>query len=180
MKKPILVVSLAVLLCFIFACQNKAEKAELEKFKTQAKIEEQNKGIARDLFKAIDEGNAEQILAFLADDFALTAPGVIEPLGRDMLPQLRNAHYKAFPDWRHFIEDVIADGDKVVVKLIQKGTHEAEYEGIPATGVKATMPAMHLLTIVDGKIKEMFAIEDYLGLNQQLGMELKPKEAGKK
>jgi len=39
---------------------------------------------------------------------------------------------------------------------------------------------MHLLTIVDGKIKELFAIEDYLGLNQQLGMELKPKEAEKK
>jgi predicted ester cyclase len=77
------------------------------------------------------------------------------------------------------IEDVIADGDKVAVKLTQNGTHKAEYEGIPATGVKATLPAMHLITIVDGKIKEWFAVEDYLGLYMQLGMELKPKEGEK-
>ena len=77
------------------------------------------------------------------------------------------------------IEEVISDGDKVAVKLTQNGTHKAEYMGIPATGVKATLPAMHLITIVDGKIKESFAVEDYLGLYMQLGMELKPKEAEK-
>ena len=74
------------------------------------------------------------------------------------------------------IEDVIAEGDKVAVKLTQNGTHKAEYEGIPATGIKATLPAMHLITIADGKIEQWFAVEDYLGLYMQLGMELKPKE----
>jgi len=153
--------------------------AELEEFKAQAEVEEQNKELVGDLFKAIDEGNTEKILALLADDFILTAPGITEPLGRDILVQLRNAHYESFPDWKHIIEDVIADGDKVAVKLTQKGTHEAEYEGIPATGAKATMLAMHLIRIADGKVKEWFAIEDYLGLYQQLGMELNPKEEEK-
>jgi len=160
-------------------CQDKEAMAELEEMKTQAEVEEQNKEKARDLFKAIDEGNAEKILALLADDFILTAPGITEPLGRDILVQLRNAHYESFPDWKHVIEDVIADGDRVVVKLTQMGTHEAEYEGIPATGAKATVLAVHLIKIVDGKVKEWFAIEDYLGLYIQLGMELKPKEEEK-
>ena len=60
---------------------------------------------------------------------------------------------------------------------VRRGTHQAEYEGIPATGIKTTMLALHLITVVDGKIKELFAMEDYLGLYMQLGMELKPKEA---
>ena len=71
---------------------------------------------------------------------------------------------------------MIADGDKVAVKLTQNGTHEAEYEEIPATGVKTTMSTMHLIKIDDGKVMEWFAIEDYLGLYMPLGMELKPKE----
>jgi predicted ester cyclase len=52
--------------------------------------------------------------------------------------------------------------------------------GIPATGNQVHMAALHIGKIVNGKIKEWLAVEDYLGLMQQLGMELKPKEAEKK
>jgi len=107
-------------------------------------------------------------------------PGLAESLGKDALFQVIKTHYTAFPDWKHVIENVIAEGDMVAVKLTQNGTHKAEYEGIPATDVKATQPAMHFITIVGGKIKGWAAIEDYLGLYMQLGMELKPKEAEKK
>ena len=143
---------------------------------TQAEVEEQNKNIARELFAFIDAGDFEGLNGLFADDFALDAPGLPEPLRKDVLFQLIKTHYTAFPDWTHMIEDEIADGDKVAVKLIQNGTHKAEYEGIAATGIEVTMPAMHLITIVDGKIKEEFAMEDYLGLYMQLGMELKPKK----
>jgi steroid delta-isomerase-like uncharacterized protein len=180
MKNPILVVSLVLLLCFAFGCQNKAEKAELEKFRTQATVEEQNKEVAKAVFASIDAGDFERIDELLADDFAAPLPGLSEPLRKDTLFQLIKSHYTAFPDWIHVIENVIAEGDMVAVKLTQHGTHQAEYEGIPATGVKVTQPALHLITIVDGKIKDWSPIEDYLGLYQQLGMELKPKEAEKK
>ena len=179
MKKLLMVMPLVILLCFTFSCQKQEAKAELEEFRAQAKVEEQNKEIVRDVFSAIDAGDFDRLNELFADDFAVDAPGLPEPLRKDMLFQLIKTHYTAFPDWIHVIEDVIADGDKVAVKLTQNGTHKAEYEGIPATGVKATLPAMHLITIVDGKIKEWFAIEDYLGLYMQLGMELKPKEAEK-
>jgi len=174
-----LVISLCFLLCFTFNCQNKEVMAELEKFKAQAEVEKQNKEIVKVLFTAIDAGDFDRLNELFADDFAVDAPSLPEPLRKDMLFQHIKTHYTAFPDWIHVIEDVIADGDKVAVKLPQNGTHKAEYEGIPATGVKATLPAMHLITIIDGKIKEWFAIEDYLGLYMQLGMELKPKEAEK-
>ena len=180
MKKPLtqlsLVISLCFLLCFNISCQNQEAMAELEEFKAQAEVEEQNKEIAKVIFTAIDAGDFDRLNELFADDFALDVPGLPEPLRKDMLFQLIKTHYTAFPDWIHVIEDVIADGDKVAVKLTQNGTHKAEYEGIPATGIKATLPAMHLFMVVDGKVIDWFAVEDYLGLYMQLGMELKPKE----
>ncbi len=180
MKKSFLqftmIIPLVILLWFTFGCQDKEAMAELEAMKAQAEVEEQNKEIAKVIFTAIDAGDFDRLNELFADDFAVDAPGLPEPLRKDMLFQLIKTHYTAFPDWIHVIEDVIADADKVAVKLTQNGTHKAEYEGIPATGIKATLPAMHLITIVDGKIKEWFAVEDYLGLYMQLGMELKPKE----
>ena len=179
MKSPLFVVSLVLLLCFAFGCQNKAEKAELEKFRAQAKVEEQNKEIVRDFYNALDKGDFDRLKALSSDDFAFKAPGLDEPLGRDAIFQVIKTHYTAFPDWKHVIEDIIAEGGKVTVKITQNGTHKAEYEGIPATDKKVILPAMFLLTIVDGKIKEAWDVEDYLGLYQQLGMELKPKEVKK-
>jgi steroid delta-isomerase-like uncharacterized protein len=179
MKKLYIILPLALILCFMVGCQDKEAMAEVEEMKAQAEVEEQNKEIAKELFTAIDAGDFDRLNVLFADDFAVDAPGLPEPLRKDMLFQLIKTHYTAFPDWIHVIEDVIADGDKVAVKLTQNGTHKAEYEGIPATGIKATMPAMHLFTVVDGKVIDGFAVEDYLGLYMQLGMELKPKEAEK-
>ena len=180
MKNPVLVVSLVLLLCFGFGCQNKAEKAELERLKAQAAVEEQNKEVVRNFFAAIDKNDFGKLKELSSDDFSLKAPGLAEPWDLDGIFQAIKTHYASFPDWKHTIEEIIAEGDKVAVKLIQNGTHKAEYEGIPATDKEVTMPAQCLLVIVNGKIKEFWAIENYLDFYQQLGMELKPKEAEKK
>ncbi len=71
---------------------------------------------------------------------------------------------------------MVAEGDKVAVKLTQYGTHTAKYKGIEPTNKYVTVPATHIMMIVNGKVKEWWALEDNLGLMTQLGMELKPKE----
>jgi predicted ester cyclase len=175
MKKLLLVVPLVILFCFAVACQNKAKKAELEKFKAQAKVEEQNKEVVRNFFAAIDKNDFGKLKELSSDDFSLKAPGLPEPWHLDGIFQAIKTHYAAFPDWKHMIEDIIAEGDKVAVRLNQNGTHKAEYEGIPATDKKVIMPAQCLLVVINGKVKEFWAIENYLDFYQQLGMELKPK-----
>ena len=180
MKKCLCIIPLALLLFFTIACQDKAAMAELEKVKAQKTTQEQNKQIARDFFAAIDRQDFPRLKELLAVDFALSDPGSPVPLNADNLFSAIKDHYTAFPDWNHVIEDVTSEGQKVTVRLIQYGTHKAEYMGIPATGNKVHLAALHLGRIVDGKIKEWLAIEDYLGLMQQLGMELKPIEAKKK
>ena len=180
MKFPLSIIAVVILLCFTVSCHHKAEKAELEKVKAQKATEEQNKQVARDFFAAIDRQDFTKLKELLADDFALDDPGSPVPLHADNLFAGIRDHYTAFPDWNHVIEDVTAEGEKVTVRLIQYGTHKATYMGIPATGNRVHMAALHVGRIVDGKIKDWFAVEDYLGLMTQLGMELKPKEAKKK
>ena len=95
---------------------------------------------------------------------------------KDDVFQAIKTHYASFPDWTHNIEDMIAEGDKVVVNVMQIGTHKEQYQGISATGKKITNPAIHIMTIVDGQVKDWWGIEDNLGKMQQLGMELQMKE----
>jgi predicted ester cyclase len=70
---------------------------------------------------------------------------------------------------------MIAEGDKVAIKITQHVTQKAQFDAISPTDAKVTKGALHIVTIVNGKIKEWWAIEDDLGLMLQLGMELKPK-----
>ena len=63
-----------------------------------------------------------------------------------------------------------------MVSCFPLGTHKELYKGISATGKKITNPAIHIITIEDGQVKEWWGIEDNLGMMRQLGMELKPGE----
>lgn len=171
---------LVALLFPISGCQDQADKSELDKFRTMAKVHEQNKAIVRELFGAIDNGKFEKLDELLSDDFALNAPGLPQPWKKGELFQAVKAHYAAFPDWTHTIESLVAEGDNIAVKLMQQGTHKAQYEGIAASGKSVTNPAMHLMTILNGKVKQWWALEDNLGFMQQLGMELKPTKARSK
>ena len=146
----------------------------MEAMRAQAQVEEQNKGIAREFFAEMDAGNLDRLAELLSADFALDAPGLLEPWRMDELFQAIKLHYAAFPDWMHVIENVVADGNSVAIKLNQYGTHKSEYDGIPATGNKVTKPAMHLFTFIDGKVVNWFVLEDELGFQTQLGMELRP------
>jgi len=69
MKNQILAVSLVFLLCFSFGCRNKAEKAELEKFRAQAKSEEQNKEIVKRFFEGLNKGSVEMMEELYAPEY---------------------------------------------------------------------------------------------------------------
>ena len=116
------------------ACGERTLRAELDAVRAQKATAERNKQVARDLFGAIDRQDFVRLKELLADDFALNTPGAPAPLKTEELFAAIKAHYTAFPDWNHVIDDVTCDGEKVTVRLVQHGTHKAEYEGIPATG----------------------------------------------
>jgi predicted ester cyclase len=80
------------------------------------------------------------------------------------------AIHAGFPDLHATIEDLLTDGDKVVVRLRMRGTHLAKYRGIPPTG-RSWHPSQILISrLVDARIVESWQEIDALGLMLQLGV----------
>ena len=75
-----------------------------------------------------------------------------------------------FPDLHVTIEDMIAEGDKVVARLTASGTQQGAFLGIPSTGKHATISDIEVVRIVNGKFVEIWVQADFLGLLQQLGV----------
>jgi steroid delta-isomerase-like uncharacterized protein len=82
----------------------------------------------------------------------------------------------AFPDLTSTVDDLIAEGDRVAVRLTLRGTHLGTFRGIAATGKRVTMQEMAFWRLVDGKLHTGWFQADMLGLRVQLGA-LPPPEA---
>ena len=95
-------------------------------------------------------------------------PGM--PGGLQGVKQTINMYLTAFPDLHFTVEDLIAEGDKVVTRLTVRGTQQGEFMGIPPTGKHATVKAIDINRIVGGKSIEHWLEMDTLGLMQQLGV----------
>lgn len=76
----------------------------------------------------------------------------------------------AFPDLEWTIEDVVAEGDRVALRLTLRGTHRGTFRGMPPTGKRITMREMVFWWIVDGKLHTGWFLADMLGLRTQLGL----------
>jgi predicted ester cyclase len=83
----------------------------------------------------------------------------------------------AFPDMHMAIDDVLAEGDKVVVQTTMSGTHQGPFWGIAPTGRRFAQRQVHVFRIVAGKVAEHWAIRDDLGFLQQLGAAPAPGRA---
>jgi steroid delta-isomerase-like uncharacterized protein len=179
MKKLILIIPLGILFCFALSCQKSIERAELEKMKDVTQTEEQNKAIVRQFHEALDSRDFNRFIEFFAPGAVAHGAGPHEDVTAENAVQFLEPFLQAFPDLTHSIEDIFAKGDKVVARILIQATHKGDFMGIPATGKKIKYYQITILQIIDGKIKEGWRLTDSLGMMQQLGMELKPKEAEK-
>jgi steroid delta-isomerase-like uncharacterized protein len=90
--------------------------------------------------------------------------------GLEAYKQFLSMFLTAFPDFQSTIEDMIAEGDKVVTRQTFRGTHTGDLMGIPPTGKQVTMSGIVISQFVNGKCVELGANNDDLGLLQQLGV----------
>jgi steroid delta-isomerase-like uncharacterized protein len=84
--------------------------------------------------------------------------------------------YDAFPDFHMTIDDIIAEGDKAVIRYTWSGTHKREFMGIPATNKKVTGWTIQIDRFVGGKIAEAWERMDTFSIMQQLGVVPMPKK----
>ncbi len=130
---------------------------------------EENKALVRRWFEEPGEGNWAIINELCAPDYVWHLPVRPKPLTREETEQFMRTFSAAFPDNRYMIEDMIAEGDKVVTRYTVRGTHKGDFLGIPATGKQVSFTSILISRIAEGKIVEEWEESDGVGFLQQLG-----------
>ena len=132
---------------------------------------EENKAILRRAYEeAFNQKNLDALDEIFASDIIDHNPSPGQPPGLEGAKQVFSSINTAFPDLHVNIEDMVAEGDKVVARVTMSGTHQGEFMGIDPTGNRVTITGMDLVRIAEGKIVEHWANFDDLGMMQQLGV----------
>jgi len=140
---------------------------------------EHNKTLIR---RFIDAYNARDLDLF--DD--LVAPDYIDHThqqqGREPFKHLFNLAFGGFPDWHEDVEDMIAEGDRVWVRVTATGTHTGEWNlfgvPLPPTGRSVTMPMVFIWRIADGRLAEGWEVDSEVDFLRNIGV-LEYTELGK-
>jgi predicted ester cyclase len=120
---------------------------------------EENKELVRRLVEEVwNEHRADKLPDYVAEDLLTET----EEHVRELLT--------AFPDVRIRVDDLIAEGDRVMARLLISGTNTGTFAGRSPTGKKVTYGSFRIYRVADGKIVETWAMQDRLSLMEQLGL----------
>lgn len=107
---------------------------------------------------------------FISADYVYHNPPLPDVRDFATLKQFNAMSSAAFPDLHFTIEDLVAEGDKVVYRYSATGTHKGDLGDIKATGQTVTITRMVIFRILNGKVQEDWEQTNMLGPMQQLGV----------
>jgi steroid delta-isomerase-like uncharacterized protein len=128
-----------------------------------------NKDLARRLYALINEGRVDQVAELVSPDYLEHDPLPGQGSGRDgVLDRFSMITMALAP---HFtVEDLITEGDRIVVRWTNRGTHVGEFAGILATGRTFTIAGIDIYRVADEQLYEHWHVIDQLGMLAQLGL----------
>jgi steroid delta-isomerase-like uncharacterized protein len=138
---------------------------------------ETNKNIARGWWEALSRGSALVIVdETYASGYILHDPSLAEPVeGIQGVRNFVTTVLTAFPDALYSVEHLVAEGDIVSQHISVRGTHQGEFNGIPATGKQVGVQIMVVSRFANGKITEEWQLFDALGMLTQMGVIPQPE-----
>jgi steroid delta-isomerase-like uncharacterized protein len=130
---------------------------------------EENKALVRRYYEEMwnrwDLALADELIA---EDLAFRGSLGVAVRGRSGFQDYLRAVRHAFPDFHNRIEELVAEGDKVVARLTYTGTHQGELFGIGPTGKRVTYAGVAIFRITAGRITEGWVLGDVHELMRQL------------
>jgi steroid delta-isomerase-like uncharacterized protein len=133
-----------------------------------------NKATFRRFCDAMNTGDAELISKtideFVEPDALIRTPLPIEATGAQKLKEVFARLHRAFPDLQITVEDLIAEGDKVVGRNSVTGTHRGEYMGLPPSDKSVTYNEIFIFRFAGGRIAESWGVVDVFSQMRQLGV----------
>ncbi len=136
---------------------------------------EQNKDNVRRIFAALNEKDLDGVISYYTPDCRFHGWGP-QTLTTDGYKANMSGLLAAFPDSHFQMNDVIAEGDRVVVPHTLRGTHQADFQGVPASGKSIAIDAIVIFRLENGKPAELWLSADFLGILQQIGAIPVPQE----
>lgn len=139
-------------------------------------MSEQNKAIVRRLIEeGINRGNEAVFDELVAPNFVVQE-GEMRAVGLEGFKEMVATFRTAFPDAHMTIEDITAEGNKVITWGYFTGTHRGPLGGIPPTEKRVKVKDVDLFRIENGKVVESATTFDRLGMLKQLGVISVPEE----
>ncbi|HEX5040772.1 MAG TPA: ester cyclase [Candidatus Limnocylindria bacterium] len=132
---------------------------------------EVNKAVVRRFIEEVFlKGDFSAVDELLTDDFTPHTWGPTPP-GRAGLKDAIQRVSRGISDPKMVIEDVIAEGDRVAVRLTSSATHTGDFMGMPASGKRYEIGEIHIFRLRDGRVCEHWHQADFVGMMKQLGAE---------
>ena len=178
MKKYLWVVPLALLFCFVVNCQDKAAMGELEKYRAQAAVEEQNKALARRCAEAFQKGDVAALKDIYSRDYVghsqdgLLPDSTTRTQTYEMALESCKNLSASYSDVAIIVDDMIAKGDKVIIRYTAKGTYTGDDLGLRDVRKQIEIGGMAIERIENGKIVEVWDAPDGVSFFKQLGAEI--------
>jgi steroid delta-isomerase-like uncharacterized protein len=134
-----------------------------------------NKATFGRLHDAMNSGDAQLISNTIDEvvepDVLIRTPLPIDATGAQALKKVWVTLLRTFPDLHVKVEDMIAEGDKVVTRNTVTGTHLGEYMGHPPTGRSVSYSEIFIFRFVNARIAETWGVVDILSQMKQLGLD---------
>jgi predicted ester cyclase len=132
-----------------------------------------NNATFRRFHEAVNTGDEELISKAIDEvfepDVVIGTPLPVQATGAQAMKEVFGRLCRAFPDLHVSVEDVVAEGDKIVSRNVVTGTHEGEYMGLLPTGISITYNEIFILRFVNGRIAETWGVVDVFSQMRQLG-----------
>jgi C-1 hydroxylase len=125
-----------------------------------------SKDIVRRFLEAWDRQDLETAAGLVTEDFVNNSSS---SRGRAGVIEEGRFWFTAFPDAQATIDELIADGDKVVARVTATATHRGEFFGTPPSGRTVTMGEIDIFRVENGLIAEAWAAPDVFGVLMQIG-----------
>jgi len=134
-------------------------------------MSEENKALMHRVYEeGFSQNNLDVLDELIASDFTDHNPNPGQPPGLEGLKQFISSMHNVLSGLQVDIEDMVAEGDKVVARLRISGTHQGEFLGNAPTGNQVAFTAIDILRIDNGKLVEHWGNLDELGMLRQLGV----------
>ena len=134
-----------------------SNKATFKRFHEAA-----NTGDVEFVSKTIDE--------IVAPDAVIRTPLPIDATGAELLKRVWVMLLRVYPDIHLTVDDVIAEGDKVVARNTVTGTHRGEFMGVGPTGKSVTYNEIFIFRFADGRVVETWGVVDVYAQMKQIGV----------